>query len=161
MKFAPIFSACLVLSLLVAAPLCGADKAAKKKKAKKDPTAAYFALPATITLSDEQKVKYEEVKKEFAEKAAKVQKEFDNVLTADQKKARHAAAKAARQAGKKGKELRQAVADAAQLTDEQKQNLPKATKEVQALKAQVREKFSEFLTAEQKEKLPKKGKNKV
>ena len=83
-------------------------------------------MPPSITLSAEQQEKVAALKKEFAPKLTEASKKVNDNLTEDQKKARRDAAQAARQAGKKGKELQQAVADAMKLTADQQTAMTEA-----------------------------------
>lgn len=149
------------LAALLVAPVWAADEAGKKKKEKGLDTAVArsFSLPDTITLTAEQKTKLDEVKKEFESKVKEVVKKQNDILTADQKKARAEAAKTAKAAGKKGKDLQADVDAALKLTDEQKKKTEEVGKELKALNAQIREKITSFLTDDQKAQLkPKKKK---
>lgn len=149
----------LVLAILVLA--ASAESQAKEKKAKKVKPAAVpaaFKLPAGITLSAEQQAKLDEIKTEFATRLADAQKKVDDVYTDEQKAARMAAREEAAAAGKKGKELRQAVAAAVTLTDEQRPKLTAAEKELKQLNKEARKQVLGLLTAEQKQQLPAKKK---
>ena len=145
----------IVLGLL--AGVAGSVQAAEKaKKAKKDPTAASFKLPPTVTLTDEQQTKLEEVKKEFSPKVSELLDKKNGILTADQKKARADAVKAAKAEGKKGKDLTSAGEEAMKLSDDQKEQMAAVDKDLQALNKEIRGKITEFLTDEQKASLKKK-----
>ena len=75
------------------------------------------------------------------------------IFTADQKKARDEAAKAAKDAGKSRKEVMEAGRAAMKLTDDQKAKLADDRKESAALAKEVREKAMSILTADQKEQV--------
>ncbi|HVV99862.1 MAG TPA: hypothetical protein VHB77_05960 [Planctomycetaceae bacterium] len=144
----------LVLGLLAGA--AGSVQAAEKaKKAKKDPTAASFNLPAAITLTDEQRTKLDEVKKEYSPKVSELLDKKNGILTADQKKARAEAVKAAKAEGKKGKDLMAAGEEAMKLSDDQKEQMAAVDKDLKALNKEIRGKITEFLTDEQKAALKK------
>ncbi len=141
----------LALAVLVASPVWAAQADGKKKKDNDAKAVARsFELPSEITLTDEQKTKLEEVKKEFEPKVKEVVKKQSDILTADQKKARAEAAKAAKAAGKKGKDAQADITAALKLTDEQKKKQEEVGKELKDLNGQIREKISGFLTADQK-----------
>lgn len=149
---------------LVLVMLAGGDASAQAKKGRKGPVeAAHQAFEASgITLTDEQKTKVQAVYDEYQGKFKEAQKNVDKALTADQKKARAEATKAARAEGKKGKELQAAAVDAMKLTDEQKKGLTEAQKGQAEVRTNFEKALKEILTAEQREKVKlgggKKGK---
>jgi Spy/CpxP family protein refolding chaperone len=145
----------LMLAACIAAPLLAADGKEKKKGGKKKgrrvPTAVQ--VPKTIDLTAEQKTTLAAINKEYGPKFLEALKQRDGILTADQKKARAAAFKANREAKRQGKEAREAVSAAIDLTDEQKQAYKKAQKAVAAIRKEARGKFLAVLTPEQRKKL--------
>jgi hypothetical protein len=151
------------VALLVGIAMADDDKDAKqaKKKAKKggeNPAVAkVFAVPEGITLSEEQQAKLTEIKKEFGPKVEDAFKKRDAILSEEQIKARADANKAARTAGKKGKEAQADVDAAMKLTDEQKKKMADSQKEIRDLQTKVRDKLTALLNDEQKAKLPKKA----
>jgi hypothetical protein len=149
------FCKSLIVLGLLAAVAGSAQAAEKAKKPKKDPTTASFKLPATITLNDEQQTKLEEVKKEYSPKVSELLDKKNGILTADQKKARAEAVKAAKAEGKKGKDLMAAGEEAMKLSDDQKQQIAAIDKDLKALNKEIRGKITAFLTDEQKAELKK------
>ena len=142
----------LMASALAAAPKKGKGK---KKKAPRCPAAQRVdRMLSGLTLTDEQKAKLDEIKKEFGPKLMEVMKKMD-VLTPEQKKARAEAAKAAKAAGKKGKEAREAVEAAVKLTDDQKAKMAEVKKEMGPLQKELTQKVLAVLTPEQKQQLKK------
>jgi exonuclease VII small subunit len=146
------------LSVCVGLPLAASAQEkgkGKKKNAPKIPTVSSqaFALPMDIELSDEQKTKLAELKKELTPKLEEVQKKVDAVYTDEQKKAREEAFTKARADGKKGKDLKAAYESSVSLTDEQKKQLAAAEKEVAAALKTARDKVLSLLTDEQKSKI--------
>lgn len=150
----------IALAVLVASPMwADAQEKGKKKKDNLDNAVAKsFQLPDTITLTDDQKTKLEEVKKEFDSKVREVVKKQNDILTAEQKKARNEVMKTAKAAGKKGKDAQADVNAALNLTDEQKKKQEEVGKELKDLNKQVREKIGTFLTEDQKALLKSKKK---
>ena len=148
----------LSLALLLVAPLAAADK---QKEAKKRPApsgrfvAAFLPKEIQTTLTEEQKEKITALGKEFGPKLAEIAKKRAGILTDEQKHAQAHAMKAAIEAGKKGREMMDAVKAAVQLTDEQKQQMKDLQKEATPLQTEVRKKVIALLTDEQKAKLPK------
>ena len=96
-----------------------------------------------LNLTDEQKAKVQELRKEYV---PKFKEATDSVLTTDQKKARDDAIKAAKDAGKKGELFTVKL----KLTDEQKAKIREA---ITPLEKELREKTQAILTPEQREQL--------
>lgn len=149
----------LALILACVASVDAAEKGKKKNKGKKQTVRIQaLRLPASIELTAEQKEKLADLKKEYTPQFAALQKKNRAILTDDQRTARREAMKAARDAGKKGKELRSAVSSAIKLTDEQKKQMKEMSKELKELNGVVRGKLAKTLTAEQLAKIKKPGK---
>jgi Skp family chaperone for outer membrane proteins len=141
---------------LVLVAMSGLAQAQNAKKAAKA-AEAVFEIPKEITLTDEQKAKLEEIKKEQSPKVSELQKKLDTVLTAEQKAARKEATSKAKADGKKGKDLQAAVDEAMKLTDEQKKQRSELQPELAKLQQSIKEQIHGLLTDEQKThyKLPK------
>jgi hypothetical protein len=145
----------LVMALLIASPLLAADKKRGAKKAPPCPAAQRAEkMLEGVTLTADQKAKLAEVTKECGPKLAECMKKM-NVLTPDQKKAQEEATKAAKAAGKSGKELFAAVAASVKLTDEQKAKMAEARKEMAPIEKDLREKVLAILTDDQKAQVKK------
>lgn len=148
---------CLMAGLTLAA-MTGAhaaEEAVKEKgKKKAEPGAQIFNLPKEVELTAEQQEKVAALKKEFGAQAAEAQKKVDDVLTAEQKQARKAAADKAKADKLKGKDAQAAIEAAMKLSDEQKTKWTAAQAEFRELQGKVRAKMAEFLTDEQKAKVP-------
>ncbi len=159
MKFAHAASALIVSFMLAVAVGAAEEKKADEKKADTTKPAVKQAenpLPALfkgLNLSDEQKVKAEELNKEFSAKTKGIIEKMEAVLTDEQKKARDEAAKKAVAAGKKGREISEAVSAALKLTDEQKTKLQEIGKEMAPLQRDFMGKVLALLTPEQQEQL--------
>lgn len=145
-----------VLLCLVLASAVGAQEAPKKGKKNTLPGAnsSVFQLPKEVTLTAEQQAKLEALKKEFGPKLAEFQKKLDDLLTPEQKQARKDAAAKAKAENVKGKAAQEAVLNALKLSPEQKAKYESLQKELQELQAKVRAHMAEFLTDEQKAKIP-------
>ncbi len=147
----------LALVLAMAAPLMaqreGRRREGKKPRPeKKEPRPFMFqGLLKEIELTAEQKAKLEQLKKEMGPKLMEARKKMQGIFTQEQRKARAEAQKAAKAAGKKGREIRAALEAAVKLTEEQKAKLAAAKKAAGELQKQVREKIMALLTPEQKE----------
>lgn len=151
--------AVLALAVLIASPVWAAKEEKKAKGASKA-VAKAFELPTIITLSAEQMTKLAEVKKEYEPKLEAAMKKQNEILTAEQKKARQEASKAAKAAGKKGKEAQADIAAAVKLTDDQKKQQEEVAKELKELNGKIKDQIASFLTAEQKAHLTTKKKKK-
>jgi|WetSurMetagenome_2_1015567.scaffolds.fasta_scaffold590894_2 Spy/CpxP family protein refolding chaperone len=113
------------------------------------------AMVKNLNLTEEQKAKVAELKKEYAPKFKEATAKVEAIATAEQKKARDEAVKAAKAAGKKGPEVMEAARDAMKLTDEQKTKMQEGWKAMQTLGKEARDKVVSILTPEQKEQLKK------
>jgi Spy/CpxP family protein refolding chaperone len=109
-----------------------------------------------LNLTDQQKAKVADLKKEYLPKFKDSWKGLGDILTAEQKKAREEAIKVAKAAGKNLKEIHEAVKQAVKLTDAQKASLKQAGEKAQSLFQEFRDKVAALLTPEQKEKAEKK-----
>jgi Spy/CpxP family protein refolding chaperone len=145
----------LVVALLLAVPGLAAEKKAKSKTPPCPAAQRVERIVHGLTLTAEQTAKLDELKKEYGPKLADAIKKSE-VMTPEMKKARDEAAKTAKAAGKKGKELNAAIDAAGTLTADQKAQASQAKKQISALEKELREKVVAQLTAEQKEKINKK-----
>lgn len=108
-----------------------------------------------LELSDAQKAKLEELKKEQGPKLREAYEKMSSFLTDEQKKAREEAMKAARDAGKSREESREAIEKALKLTDEQKKKQEESRKSMEEMNKNLREKIMAILTPEQQETVKK------
>jgi Spy/CpxP family protein refolding chaperone len=140
----------LLVALVIASPVMAQEKKKGRRGGGFDPLAR---LLEGLNLTDEQKAKVEDVKKEFAPKAAEIAKKRLVIFTDEQKKARAEAEKAAKEAGKSPAEIARAAREAVTLTDEQKSKLGEVGKEERELFTKRLEKIKEILTGDQKKQL--------
>lgn len=149
----------LVVAVLIASPLLA--KEAKKKVAAKPARCPadqqICKLTEGMTLTAEQKAKFDALKKEFGPKIVEAKKKVEGVLTPEQKKARSEAQKKAKAEGKTGKDLQAALDAAMKLTDEQKAKQAEARKAVNQLTKDLDKAARAVLTDEQKATLKKKA----
>ncbi|MCA9006848.1 MAG: hypothetical protein KDA70_16350 [Planctomycetaceae bacterium] len=160
-----VSKALVAVALIMAcvASVDAAEKGAKKKKGNNkqaNVTIQALNLPDSIELSDEQKEKVAALRKEYTPKFAALQKKNREILTDEQVKARRTAMKEAKDAGKKGKELRDAVNAALNLTDDQEKQMKEVTGEIRKLNGEVTGKLEGVLTADQYAKIKKPAKGK-
>ena len=109
-----------------------------------------------LNLTDDQKAKLGELKKEYGPKFKEEATKRESLLTDEQKKAREEAVKAAKAAGEKTRDSWKDVKNAVKLTDEQKTKMAELRKETEVLHKEVREKITALLTPEQKAQLKEK-----
>ena len=117
-----------VLSIFAAVFAAQDSQGQEKKKKKNDPAAAMKKKLDDAGLGADALEKAKKIVDEHAPKIAEAQAKVDSILTDEQKKARGAAQKAAKDAGKKGKEAQAEVTAALKLTDEQKGKMDEANK---------------------------------
>jgi Spy/CpxP family protein refolding chaperone len=154
MRFARI-ALPVVVVLLVACTALAAGKKGDKKPATCPAAQQVDEMTKGLTLTGEQKASLADLKKEYGPKLMDAQKKVDCVMTPEQKKAALAAVKEARAAGKKGKEVHDAAAAAANLSDEQKTQMADAKKAAGALKKDLGKKVMSVLTPEQQAQVKK------
>lgn len=145
----------LLLSLLILLTAANISLAAKpnKKDRQTDPSARILKKLDAAGLAAEPAAKAKKTIEEHAAKLKEAQAKVDAVLTTEQKQAQLTARKEARQAGKKSKEARAAVAAALKLTDEQKKQLATAQSALQAENAALAKDLKAALPAEDFAKL--------
>jgi len=108
----------------------------------------FFTLPG-IEFSNEQQAKVEEIRKEFVPKLTKNQDQWNSVITDEQQQARREAFQKARDAGKEGQELRDAVDAALKLTADQRKQRAAIQGERNQLLSEIRTHLTTLLTDEQ------------
>jgi hypothetical protein len=106
-----------------------------------------FALPRSITLSDEQKKKIDDLKKQHEPALQAAVKKSQ--LTQEQQTAQRDARRKAREDGKQGREAQEAVDAALNLTAEQKEGRA----ELRKISGEIREAINGILTDDQKAQL--------
>jgi Spy/CpxP family protein refolding chaperone len=151
----------LAVSLVMVGSLFAQEKEKKAPREGRRPGGMLERLDEMVknlNLTDDQKAKLEEIKKEYAPKVKELEQTREGILTPEQKTARAEAMKAARAAGKRGPEARKDVEAAMKLTDEQKTKMADARKAIEALQKEIHEKVVAILTPEQKAKLEQQGK---
>jgi len=131
---------------------------AKRRGERKAPSVT-SRFTAKLDLSAEQKEKIAAIDKEFAAKAAEINKDSQAILTKEQVAARKAAMQKARSSKDKSPEARKAasksIQDATKLTDEQKTKMADVNKARQELSGKVLAALKNVLTEEQQKSLPK------
>lgn len=147
----------LAVTLVIAIAATGTAQAQEKGKKKVGGGAppAVAALKGQIDkleLKDDAKKKVDALMAEHEPKVAAAQKKVNDLLTADQKKARAEASAKAKSDGKKGKEAADAVNAAMGLTGDQKAKFDAAQAELQAAIGAMRKAVGESLSDEQKAK---------
>jgi Spy/CpxP family protein refolding chaperone len=145
----------LAVALTIVGKLAADDTAPAKPK---HPAAAPspFDVLKGLNLTDEQKAKVHDLKKEYGPKLKEAHQKVECILTADQKKAREEAMKEAKAAGKKRQEVWKAAEAAVKLTEDQKTQMKEAREGMHTLGKEIHEKINAILTPEQQEQLKKK-----
>jgi hypothetical protein len=149
----------LGLAALVAVPLL-AQEAKKPGKKAADPYAGLFTFGKKITADDKQKEKLAALKTEYAPKLAELDKKMAVILPPDRMKAAREAQKKASETVKDKKELNKVFMDALKLTPEEQKELKPINKARGELLKEINDKKTALLTAEQKEALKPKKKDK-
>src|SRR5687768_7354780 len=155
-----IVTAIMVLGLAAFVMTGFAQEKKNKKRGGNDPTAGVVKKAMDEGLPEDAIAKIKAAAAEHGPKIRDAQAKVDSILTDDQKKARNEAKKAAKAAGKKGKEAKADEDAALKLTpDQQKQMTEAEAKRDEALAA-FRKAAGDQLTDEQKAKIGLGGKGK-
>lgn len=147
----------VALAMAIAGPVIAQEKAKRKERKRPGPARQRevrlvpLRLLEGIELTDEQKTTLKELRKEMGPKLQEIRKKMIGIISDEQRKARAEAVKAAKEAGKTGKELREAVQAAVKLTEEQKAKMAEVRKAMGELQKEIRQKIVEMLTPEQRE----------
>ena len=152
-------------TVLAAAILLAAGARAQEKKTdkpKESPTEArfrtLFEFPKAIKLDGKQQAKLADIKKEYLPKLEVIHAKYEKLMTAERLETARAAAKKARDEGKKGKEVRDAVAAALKLSPAERKQLDQLNEERIKLFQEVQRKKLALLTQEQRAQLQPKPK---
>ena len=154
----------MAIALLIAIPVMAQEKkAAKGKRAQLSQVARVMLrmgkLREALTevdLTAEQKESLDKVREELGPKMKEAFTELKEIFTEEQRTAVEEASKQAKEAGKEGRAMMLAIESALKLTDEQKEKVDKAGKEVWVpLSRKMNRKVMAILTPEQKEKVKK------
>ena len=149
-----IVSALLVALLFVTAAQAQAPKKNRRKGKKSRNAMRFVERLKSVGLTEEQQQKVKALVAKYSDEIKKLQ--ATAALRKEQKQARAKAQREANEKGLKGKKRRDYVAQAASLSEAQKEALAKLAK----LQAQMRKEVLEILTPEQKQKLRQGGRKK-
>jgi hypothetical protein len=146
------------LALVFAIPASAEDKKKPDEVKKPAPFAGVFAFPKTVTLTEDQQRKLDELRKDYTPKLEELKKKSDSILTADRLTAQKEALAKAKAEGKKGKELNDAGTAALKLNEDEAKQLAETKAAQGKLMAEINKKKMELLTDEQKKALQPKPK---
>jgi len=147
----------VLLSMLLVTPALAAGK---KEKGQRDATAALQKKLSKSDLPADAREKASKIIAEHGPKVREAQAASNAVLTSEQKSARAAAQKAAKDAGKKRKEAAADVAAATKFTGDQKEKFAAAERKLATAQSDLQTALREALTAEQQEKIGLKNRKK-
>lgn len=155
-----------VALLCVAALLAVSGQAADKKEVKKerpkaDRTGYAFTFPKQIKLDDKQQEKLNALKQEYRPKLESIHARMAKFMTPERQKAAAAARKAARDAGKKGREIGEAVKAALKFSKEEEAQMREINQEHGKLLREIQQKKLALLTSEQRALLKPKTKDRT
>jgi hypothetical protein len=119
-----------------------------------------FTLPG-IEFNDDQQKRVDELRGKYVPKLTEIQRRRNAVHTPEQRRARREALQTARDAGKRGAELRAAVDAAVNLTEQQQRELATLQQEQRELVAEIQQELRSLLTDEQRRELNRRGQRRV
>jgi len=137
----------VALIFVLSVGVCG-SLSAQERPQREDPYRRFFRLPG-IEFSQDQQAKVDEIRKKLTPKLIENRDKWNSVITQQQLEARRAAFRKARAAGKQGRELREAVSEAVQLTEQQQAQQAATLEERNALFRQIRTELTALLTDRQ------------
>ncbi len=149
-----------LLAILFVAVCLTPAFAAKKDKGQRDATAALQKKLQKSDLPADVREKASKVIAEHGPKVREAQAATDAVLTAEQKSARGAAQKAAKEAGKKRKEAASDIAAATKFTGDQKEKFAAAERKLAAAQSDLDTALRAVLSADQQAKIGLKNRKK-
>jgi hypothetical protein len=147
----------IAVGVFAAAAVQGADEAAqeqKKSKRKGRDRDVIAKMVENINLTADQQVKLEQVKREFQPKLADLAKRRGSIMTDDRRAKEKELRKAAKDAGKSGKEVRAEIAAALALSPAERDQMTAIEREDRQLRGEITSRIHAFLNDEQKAKLP-------
>lgn len=150
MRLAVTLLSALCLAILLSTAASADEAKAKKDEPKKDAYAQVFSFPKEVKLTKDQEEKLAQLRKEYTPKLDEAAAKLAKVMTPERQKVAAAARKEATTAGKKGKELQEAVDAALKLSKEEQEQLKAANQERNKLNKEINEKKTALLTEEQK-----------
>lgn len=106
-----------------------------------------------IEFTQDQQAQVEELRKKYTPQIGDINRKQSGVFTDEQRQAHREVFRTAREAGKQGRELRDAVDAAVKLTDEQKKEQARIRKERDDLFAQIQRELTALLTDDQRRQL--------
>jgi hypothetical protein len=156
----PLLIKTLIVGCLMGLVAVGFAQNENKKKNRNDPTGKLRKTVADSDLGADLKEKVVKIIDEHAGKLKELQAKRDAVPTAEQLAAKKAAAKAATDAGRKGKAAQEEGFAAMKLTDEQKKKYDEANSALNAATAEMNKAIAAIVSDEQAQALGVKGKKK-
>jgi hypothetical protein len=150
----------LIVGCLMGLVSFGFAQQDNKKKGRNDPTAKLRSKLQDSDLGADLKEKIVKIIDEHAPKLREAQAKVDATLTDEQRAAKRAAQKAAKDAGRKGKAAAEEAFAAMKLNDEQKKKYDEANAALQKATAGMNDAIGKLLTDEQRRSLLGGGKKK-
>jgi acetyl esterase len=142
------FASFVIFSLLTARPAVGQETQNQRGSRQQRAVPQFVFSVRGVKFSADQQVKVEELRKKYSPQLIDIQRRQGSVVTAEQRRARQGAFRAAREARKSGQEAREAAA-AAKLTDEQRKQMAANQKEQSDLVATIQGELRKLLTDKQ------------
>ena len=151
----------LAAALLIATAVAAQEKPKKKgRRGKISPTTQAVirmdklrTVLEELDLTEEQKEEMHKLREKLGPKFKEIFGKMQDVLTEEQKVAGEEAMNKAKESGKNGRQLFQAIEASLKLTDEQKEKMDKLAPQIAALQKEMMKVIRGILTPEQQEKL--------
>jgi acetyl esterase/lipase len=151
----PTIALAVALTLIASTVLSQEPKERETTQAKQRQQGAFdqiFTLRG-VEFTPDQQIRTKELQEKYTPQLVEIQRKHGSILTDDQRQAQREALRAAREAGKQGSELKEAVDAAVKLSDQQKETLERFQKERGDLFAKIQEELRALLTGEQRKQL--------
>ena len=147
----------VMFGLLTALPTLGQERKPEQDRRQQQAPFQFVYSVRGIEFSEDQQAKVEELRKKYTPQLIAVQRKQGSLFTAEQRRARQEAFRAARDAGKNGQEAREAADAAAKLTDEQRKQLASLQKEQAEFVAKIQGEVRALLTDKQLAQVRRQG----
>lgn len=145
----------VMLTLFIACPLLSQD--ARRGQRRQEAAFQQMFILRGVEFSEDQRAKVDEIRKNYMPRLLEIQGRQGGILTDEQRRRLREAFRAAREAGKQGREFREAVDAELKLTDEQKEKMAAVQKDRGELTAQIQGELRKLLTDEQRRRLRGRG----
>lgn len=149
----------VLLVFLTALPMFGQDLEDERERRQPPAALQFNFFLRGVELADEQQAEVEKLRKRYLPKLRELQRKLGTILSAEQRRARQDALRAAREVGQDGQQAREAAESAVKLTQEQRQQFTAIQRERAELVATIQGEVRAVLTERQRAQMQRGQRN--